>query len=113
MSSDSHFQSSPVIFESFKEREKKKKIESDGDSDKEQNDPNEKKRFKSGGQGICFVCGDAKKVFKMYGATSICFACRNFFRTSVKGKMKTALKCIMKNPVSLCLINKSTRTECK
>ena len=102
-------QCSPVIFQSIKNN----KMEPDSDSDNEQNEPNEKKRLKSGGEGICCVCGDAKKVFKMYGAKSICFPCRNFFRTSVKGKMKTALKCIMKNPVSLCLINKSTRTECK
>ena len=41
-------QHSPVIFQI-----KQNKMEPDSDSDKEQN---EKKRLKSGGEGICCVC---------------------------------------------------------
>ena len=111
MSSDSHIQSSPVIFKKM-DKENKRGPDDDGDSDKEQN---EKKRLKSSGDGICCVCedDDPTKVQNMYGATSVCFACRNFFRTCLNGEKKTELKCIRKNPVSRCPINKSTRKDCK
>ena len=39
-------------------------MEPDSDSDNEQNEPNEKKRLKSGGEGICCVCGDASTCYK-------------------------------------------------
>ncbi len=51
-------------------------------------------------------------IFRLYGATSVCFSCRNFFRRSVKSKRKTVLKCI-RNSLSPCQFNKFTRNECK
>ena len=94
------------------DKKRNREPDDDGDSDKEQN---EKKRLKSSGDGICCVCedDDPTKVQNMYGATSVCFACRNFFRTCVNNENKTELKCIRKNPVSRCPINKSTRKDCK
>ena len=50
-------QHSPVIFQSIKNN----KMEPDSDSDYE---PNEKKRLKSGGEGICCVCGDVSTCYK-------------------------------------------------
>lgn len=60
MSCQYEFDTDPVIFQSIKEN----KMEPDSDSDNEQIEQNEKKRLKSGGEGICCVCGDASTCYK-------------------------------------------------
>eukprot|EP00090_Calanus_glacialis_P015190 TRINITY_DN24045_c0_g1_i1.p1 TRINITY_DN24045_c0_g1~~TRINITY_DN24045_c0_g1_i1.p1 ORF type:complete len:419 (+),score=84.64 TRINITY_DN24045_c0_g1_i1:22-1257(+) len=58
----------------------------------------------------CAVCGDKAPCYRLYGATTVCYSCRIFFRRTVKGRQK--LNCLNAEDV-LCSFDKLTRNKCR
>lgn len=60
---------------------------------------------------VCVICGDTATAYKFYGASSVCYSCRIFFRRVVSSTQK--LTCSSTDKTSKCAINKVTRSHCK
>jgi len=60
---------------------------------------------------VCVVCGDAATGYRFYGASSVCYSCRIFFRRIVSSDLKFTCNSIEK--ANNCTINKVTRSHCK
>merc|ERR550517_611578 len=58
----------------------------------------------------CQVCGDAATCYRLYGARSVCYSCRIFFRRAVKSSQSFTCK---KGSISPCTFDKFTRNHCK
>merc|ERR1711970_246007 len=58
----------------------------------------------------CGVCGDSASCYRLYGATTVCYSCRIFFRRTVKTKHN--LTCAVGGE-ELCTFDKTTRNKCR
>jgi len=64
-----------------------------------------------GSEHVCKVCGDTATGYRFYGASSVCYSCRIFFRRIVTSKQK--FKCINGSESSPCTIDRLSRNHCK
>jgi len=60
---------------------------------------------------VCVVCGDTATAYRFYGAASVCYSCRIFFRRVVSSDQK--LSCNSIDKTEKCAIDKVTRSHCK
>jgi len=61
---------------------------------------------------ICCVCGDKATNYRFYGASSVCYSCRIFFRRVVTAKQE--FKCHASGPKKkMCSFDRFTRNQCK
>jgi len=61
---------------------------------------------------ICCVCGDTATNYRFYGASSVCYSCRIFFRRVVTAKQE--FKCNRNGTkTKMCSFDKNTRNQCK
>lgn len=58
----------------------------------------------------CQVCGDVATCYRLYGAKSVCYSCRIFFRRAVKSSQTFICK---KGSTLPCTFDKFTRNHCK
>jgi len=64
------------------------------------------------GDYICCVCGDNATNYRFYGASSVCYSCRIFFRRVVTAKQE--FKCHGSGTKKkMCSFDKLTRNQCK
>jgi len=60
---------------------------------------------------VCVVCGDAATAYRFYGASSVCYSCRIFFRRNVSSYQR--FNCNSIDKTRNCVLNKVTRSDCK
>jgi len=62
---------------------------------------------------VCVVCGDSASGYRFYGASSVCFSCRIFFRRAATSDRKFTCTSIERENENNCIIEKVNRSQCK